>query len=398
MAVRLRELYEQARDYDIELIAGEAGMNHPVSWVHMVESGKIASFLEGGEIAFTTGVGLEDEDELLELIASVDRASASGMVINVGPYIKSIPLAAISYANEHQLPLFRVPWRVRMASIMHLFSRAIMQSEKSSMELAGALEAAITTPAQQDLYLGYLEQNGFAAAWNYCACVIELAAAERPQGHKRRDALRRAIESLATQFRWRLGMLSLDHRLVLVFANYDEARVQSMVRRIMGACRPLTREGETLRAGVGKITRSARCIGKSYDQARRLLKLLPADRTGTASDRAEVEPDTLFYEQTGIYKLLLAIDDTEIIRDYVQEAIGALIEHDRGSSAPLVPVLASYLAHSGSLQQTADALFVHRNTVSYRLKRAEQILDCDLSDFSTRERLSMAIRAQRLLD
>lgn len=46
MAVTVRKLYESVRDMGIELLAGGAGLNRGVRWVHMVESKEISTFLE----------------------------------------------------------------------------------------------------------------------------------------------------------------------------------------------------------------------------------------------------------------------------------------------------------------------------------------------------------------
>ena len=59
MAVTVRQLIQQL---DMELtmrpVAGESGLGHIVRWIHMVEGVEISSFLQGGEIAFTTGIAL----------------------------------------------------------------------------------------------------------------------------------------------------------------------------------------------------------------------------------------------------------------------------------------------------------------------------------------------------
>ena len=59
MAVVLQDLYGLVSHKQMALIAGKKGMNRPVRWLHMVESVDIASFLEGDEIAFVTGIGLK---------------------------------------------------------------------------------------------------------------------------------------------------------------------------------------------------------------------------------------------------------------------------------------------------------------------------------------------------
>lgn len=120
MAVTLRELYDGVREKEeIRLVAGQAGMNHVVRWVHMVEGIDISCFLEGDEVAFTTGIALANEDELLTLVTYNYRQNAAGMVINVGPYIAEIPQAVLEFGNAHAFPIFEVPWRVHMSKFYY---------------------------------------------------------------------------------------------------------------------------------------------------------------------------------------------------------------------------------------------------------------------------------------
>ena len=161
MTVRLKELVEQAADKNMVLAAGKNGLDKPVRWVHMVENEEIAGFLEGQEIAFTTGIGLETQEDLYPLVKSAYASGATGVVVNIGPFIHQISPETIRFCDEHDFPLFKVPWSVHMAQIMHSFSLAITMSEKHSMELAAALENAIFHPDREEMYLEYLEQSGF---------------------------------------------------------------------------------------------------------------------------------------------------------------------------------------------------------------------------------------------
>ena len=68
MAVNIFELMKQVKNMDVTLIAGEKGLHNLVTWVHMIETIEATSFLDGGEIAFTTGFGLNNGETLLELI------------------------------------------------------------------------------------------------------------------------------------------------------------------------------------------------------------------------------------------------------------------------------------------------------------------------------------------
>lgn len=52
--------------------------------------------------------------------------------------------------------------------------------------------------------------------------------------------------------------------------------------------------------------------------------------------------------------------------------------------AALRETLAAYLRHSGNSREVCDELFIHRNTLSYRLRKIEELLQLDLSDGEVR--------------
>ncbi|MFK4640191.1 DNA-binding PucR family transcriptional regulator [Paenarthrobacter histidinolovorans] len=53
--------------------------------------------------------------------------------------------------------------------------------------------------------------------------------------------------------------------------------------------------------------------------------------------------------------------------------------------------LDSYLRHSGSSREICDELFIHRNTLTYRLRKIEDALGLDLSDGEVRATCLLAL-------
>ena len=106
MTVILNELYLQGQRMGLQIIAGEQGLNQMVSWVHMVENKEASSFLDGGGLVFTTGIGLFQGSSLMDLVKSVHHHNAAGLIINIGTYIQQVEEDIISYGNENQFPVF----------------------------------------------------------------------------------------------------------------------------------------------------------------------------------------------------------------------------------------------------------------------------------------------------
>ena len=80
MAVKLGELVKQVENTGIRLVGGKGGLSNPVEWVHIVGNMETAGFLKGGEIVFTTGIGMEEETSLLMLTEKIYHNNASGLI------------------------------------------------------------------------------------------------------------------------------------------------------------------------------------------------------------------------------------------------------------------------------------------------------------------------------
>jgi sugar diacid utilization regulator/GAF domain-containing protein len=83
-------------------------------------------------------------------------------------------------------------------------------------------------------------------------------------------------------------------------------------------------------------------------------------------------------DQLGIYQLLLQTTASADLVGFAERVIGPLREHDARSTSELQATLRTYLDTGCSVKATAEALYVHPNTVAYRLQRIGKILDVDL--------------------
>ena len=97
-------------------------------------------------------------------------------------------------------------------------------------------------------------------------------------------------------------------------------------------------------------------------------------------------------------RILLGVEDQSILRDYWDDSIGPLTRYDAMNDDNLVATLRMYLTFNGSIKETAAHMFVHRNTVSYKLGKVESILGVRLSEYSTREFLSIGLQIGEIID
>lgn len=93
----------------------------------------------------------------------------------------------------------------------------------------------------------------------------------------------------------------------------------------------------------------------------------------------------------GIYYSIFS-QDIQFILDYCLQNLKPLIENDYKTDGELLSTLRKLLDSCGNIKSTADSLFIHVNTLYYRINRIEQILNIDLSKMDTRVSLYTAIK------
>ncbi len=107
-------------------------------------------------------------------------------------------------------------------------------------------------------------------------------------------------------------------------------------------------------------------------------------------------PDQHVYDSAKLHPYLSWIHDLDGLRDFVEGALGPLLERERTRSLPLRQTLEAVLGHDG-LSAAARSLGVHRHTLLYRTERIEDLVG-NWSDSEDRLRLELALRGSRLLD
>jgi hypothetical protein len=83
-------------------------------------------------------------------------------------------------------------------------------------------------------------------------------------------------------------------------------------------------------------------------------------------------------------------------RESAHRFLAPLLEHDEKRSTELLPTLRAWLRNDAQPSRTCDELFIHRNSLGYRLRRIEQILNISLDTLDGKATCRMALRLVEL--
>lgn len=143
-----------------------------------------------------------------------------------------------------------------------------------------------------------------------------------------------------------------------------------------------------LRIGVGRSANGAAGLIQSIHEAAQALLL---------SKQIQAAEPVGYYGDMGLFRLLLPLQGSDVLRKFYDETLSALVAYDERQQTNLVETLAAYFTHHGNLSRTAEALFVHRNTLLYRMERIAAIIGHDLDDPEFRLMLQVAFKVRQLL-
>jgi sugar diacid utilization regulator len=110
------------------------------------------------------------------------------------------------------------------------------------------------------------------------------------------------------------------------------------------------------------------------------------------------ERSELAYEQTGTYQLLLPhMNDPAELKRFYHDTVRPLVAYDEQYETDLLGTLSTFLECDANVNATAARLITHRHTIRYRFERVRELTGLDVSSTDGREKLSLGLKAMRVL-
>jgi purine catabolism regulator len=180
-----------------------------------------------------------------------------------------------------------------------------------------------------------------------------------------------------------------ENLAVLCSAN-DADLLKSLEQHIQIAREHIAEIAPETHVTVGIGWPGARLAGlrRSFAQAQEALTLA---QNLFGGDRV------LLFGDLGLYHLLCRLQGCDELDEFYKQTLAPLVEYDASHNTQLVSTLEAFFAHHGNASQTAESLYLHRNSLLYRLERISEIAGLDLDDADTRFSLQLALKLRPLL-
>ena len=103
----------------------------------------------------------------------------------------------------------------------------------------------------------------------------------------------------------------------------------------------------------------------------------------------------VLYSEMGIIRLLNTASSRSDIQDYCYSTLKPLIDSDSTHNTEYIKTLECYLNHNCNLVKTAETMFIHRNTIVYRIEKIRSLLDIDFSNMTAKSECMNALRLMK---
>lgn len=371
----------------ITLIAGEGGIYKNVTWTYICQTLDFSKWVNGGELLFITGMGMDlDEDSLLKLIKDCAIKEISGVVIlNNSEYIKEIPSTCIDLANELKIPLFKMPWDIKLIDVTKEISNYIMERsliENKERELIKELLFIKDTSKEKICKL--TKHCGFNTEGLYFVAIFKMI--DSLPSNIKDEYVSNYIKMKLSQNNTSYILDKYDKKIICVLKYEDNiSELKSVLKQINEDINVYVKSSLSL----GGVYKSIFDIKESYEESIHVLDFYKY-----------INNDIEFvdYDDIGFYKMLFDFKDIDKLKQYKNKNLGKLVSHDENKSAELLETLKVYLFNNCNLINTSKALYIHRNTLIYRVNKIKSVLDNALDDPIKKNELMNSIMINEYLN
>ena len=144
--------------------------------------------------------------------------------------------------------------------------------------------------------------------------------------------------------------------------------------------------------GVSAPAEGVVALAGAMHEAGSARRLAALRLTGLAGPGSGGSISVVTSDEVASHELLLASVPGSVLRSFRERLLGPLVAYDEQHRAELLPTLREFLDCSGSWNACAAKMYVHVNTVRYRIRRIEELTGRDLSSLDDRVDFFLALR------
>jgi Purine catabolism regulatory protein-like family/PucR C-terminal helix-turn-helix domain/GGDEF-like domain len=363
----------------LELSSGRGAARAHVRWVHITELVDPTPWLKGGELLLTTGLQLKGPKVQHELIARLAEHKIAGLGFGTGFAHKKVPVALVNAARKLDFPVFEVPYELPFIAITErVFAQLVDERyELLQRSMAGDVLAEALTG---NLYPEELQAKLRPFGIGEQAAVLAFSLSDPAVGA---PLLERMLQRAGVH-----SLVAIRAGLLCAVIDVDGVEPDPVELAERARAELQARLGD-VRAAASRPA-ATHSLRLSFHEARCALEAARL-RNGDSSEAAVAS-----YKDLGAFQLLLSLQDDDALMSYCRGVLGPVEQGEGEYGDELLRSLDVFIENNGHWERAASALYCHRHTLRYRIRRVEQLTGRDFSSARDRIEFWLALRGREL--
>ncbi len=379
--ITCRDVYNLKLD-GVELVAGEAGLDRIVSWSYMVQTRPYSDHMNRGNFALiVVDYKRFDFDEVAKSLEELVELQISGLAISVVDDKEPIPQGIIDRANELKLPLFYIRWvGASFVDISQSIGTLIAEDTLRNKKTGDYLYNLLFGYAINHKYIEKISgQFGLDFKKPYRAGIIVVDrkyGVNLEQDEHNYEFYGNCLNKEVMNMKGKPMFMQFLNKFVLLFEAREDKAIEHEIEKILRDIdsRPQFKGLFKSTCILGAAYTDPSKFGQSYAEAKSLIpkkNILP-----NPTHKKVISASAM-----GIYKYLFNSGNQREILNYCDSRLEKLEEYDHANGTYLVDTLLAFYMNGFAVTRTAEALFIHRNSLQGRLSKIEELLDIDINDY-----------------
>lgn len=378
--ITCRDVYNLRLD-GVELLTGEVGLDRMVSWTYMVQTRPFEEHMNPGNFALIVIDNVRFTLHVLpDIMMELNELGISGLAISIENDNEKISQPIIDKALELQLPLFYIRWEgASFVDIAQSVGKLILETEVRNKRTGDYLYNLLFGYEVNEKYVQKISAQfgiDFTKPYRVGIIVIDRTyGINLEQDEHTYEYYTDCLNREVIHMKKRPMYMRFLNKFVLLFEATDTKETEHELEAILGDLDNRQQFKGLINSTciLGSTYSNPKDFGKSYQEAKSLIPkkdILPNPKN----------KKVLSASSMGIYKFMFTSGNQQEILDYCNEKLQKIEEYDHANGTFLQDTLIEYYMNGFNVGKTAEALFIHRNSLQYRLKKTEEILDMTLDD------------------
>lgn len=175
---------------------------------------------------------------------------------------------------------------------------------------------------------------------------------------------------------------------ILVLFGSDAAKDDQVIKKeAVSFCERILNEvlkkyeANQLVIGLGRCFGEVGQLWKSYEQAKLIVENFSKANNSSI----------IHYDDLGLYRIFSFDGLQSELVEFYSATIKPLVEYDKANNSELVKTIKYYFQCNGNMKKMSEKMFMHYNTIIYRLQKIKDITGMDIEDYNSRLNLEIAL-------